>query len=453
MSISLNFNSTTNTSGGTGLGAGIDVTSVVQQLLNAERGPEILWKAQQSTLNVQTTSWHNLQANINSLLEKVRSLGDVLGVFTSRIATSSQPGILTASAASSAASGNHVITIGNLAATSSYYTSAVASGSTTFATGSFTLQVGSKSAVTVTADNTINTLDKLAAYINGKNYGVSASIVTDASGARLSIVSQTSGLPGDVSITGNTTGLAFTKSAAGSNASLTIDNVPVSSSSNTVTGALPGVTLQLTGQSATPVNVSVAPDREGIKGAVNDFVASYNAAIAAVNVQYKIDPNTYAAGELASDSTLRSLQASLLRDATYSITGNNGFTGLASLGIKMQDDGSLTVDDTKLSEALAGHFTDVQNFFQSVAPSGFGSNFSSDLSKVSSSQGSIQMDLNQIAQTQKTLTNQIQQLEDRLAQKQIMLINQYSQVNAALQQFPLIMARITGQLSFLSGNR
>jgi flagellar capping protein FliD len=63
------------------------------------------------------------------------------------------------------------------------------------------------------------------------------------------------------------------------------------------------------------------------------------------------------------------------------------------------------------------------------------------------------MDLNQIAQTQKTLTNQIQQLEDRLAQKQIMLINQYSQVNAALQQFPLIMARITGQLSFLAGNR
>jgi flagellar hook-associated protein 2 len=450
MSISINFNNATNTSSGTGLGAGIDVTSVVQQILDADRAPETQWKSEQSMLNVQTTSWNNLQTNINSLLDKVHALSDVIGVFTNRIATSSQPGVVSATADSSAALGNHTISVGNLATTSSYYTGALASSSTTFSSGSFTLQVGSNSPVTVAVDGTNNTVDKLAAYINAQNYGVSASVVNDASGARLALVSQTTGQPGDISISGNTTGLSYTKSAAGTNASLTIDNVPITSTSNTVSGALPGVTLQLMGQSATPVQLSVAADNNGIQQAVHDFVDSYNAVIAAINVQYKVDPNTYVAGELASDSTLRSVQASLLSDVTYSISGNSGITGLASIGVNMQDDGTLTVDDTKLTSTISNDLPQVQNFFQSVTPAGFASNFAADLTQMTSSAGLIQSDLAQIAQTQKTLADQISQLEDQLAVKQTRLINQYSQVNAALQEFPMLMEEITGQLSALS---
>jgi flagellar hook-associated protein 2 len=403
-------------------------------------------------LNVQTSSWKNLQTNISALLDKVRALSDVVGVFTNRIATSSQPAVFTATADSSAALGNHVITVGNLATTSSYYTGALASSSTTFTTGSFTLQAGSGSPVTVTVDSTNNTLDELAAYINANSFGVSASVVTDASGARLALVSQTTGQPGDLSISGNTTGLSFNKSATGTNASLTIDNVPVSSTSNTVTGALQGVTLQLMGQSATPVSLSVTQDGTGIKQAINDFVDSYNAVISAINVQYKVDPNTYVAGELAGDSTLRSVQSSLLSDVTYAISDNGGVTGLASIGVKMQDDGTLTVDDTKLSSVLSNNLAQVQNLFQSVTPAGFASNFAADLTQMTSSAGPINTDLAQIAKQQKTLTDQINQLEDQLAVKQTRLINQYSQINAALQEFPLLMQEITGQLDALKSN-
>jgi flagellar hook-associated protein 2 len=453
MSLSINFNSATSTSQGTGLGAGIDVTSVVQQILNADRAPETLWQSQQSMLNVQTSSWKNLQTNISTLLNKVRGLSDVVGVFTNRIATSSQPAVVTATADSSAALGNHVISVGNLATTSSYYTGALASSSTTFTTGSFTLQVGSGSPVTVTIDSTNNTLDKLAAYINAHSFGVSASVVNDASGARLALVSQTTGQPGDLTISGNTTGLSFNKSASGTNAALTIDNVPVTSTSNTVAGALQGVTLQLMGQSATPVTLSVAQDTTGIKRAINDFVDSYNAAISAINVQYKVDPNTYVAGELAGDSTLRSVQSSLLSDVTYAISDNGGITGLASIGVKMQDDGTLTVDDTKLSSVLSNNLAQVQNLFQSVTPAGFASNFAADLTQMTSSAGPINSDLAQIAKQQKTLTDQINQLEDQLAVKQTRLINQYSQVNAALQEFPLLMQEITGQLGILTNSK
>ena len=401
-------------------------------------------------LNVQTSSWKNLQANLGALLDKVRGLSDVVGVFTNRIATSSQPSVVTATADSSAALGNHVITVSNLATTSSYYTGALASSSTTFTAGSFTLQVGSNSPVTVGVDSTNNTLDGLAAYINAHNLGVSASVVNDASGARLALVSQTTGQPGDLTISGNTTGLSFNKSATGTNASLTIDNVPITSSSNTVTGALPGVTLQLMGQSAAPVTLSVAQDTPGIKQAINDFIDSYNAVISAINVQYKVDPNTYAAGELAGDSTLRSVQFSLLSDVTYAISDNGGITGLASIGVKMQDDGTLAVDDTKLSSVLSNNLGQVQNLFQSVTPAGFASNFAADLTQMTSSGGLINSDLAQIAQQQKTLTDQISNMEDQLAVKQTRLINQYSQVNAALQLFPLLMQQITGQLDILT---
>lgn len=401
-------------------------------------------------LNVQTSSWNNLQANLSALLDKVRGLSDVVGIFTNRIATSSQPSVVTATADSSAALGNHVITVGNLATTSSYYTGALASSSTTFTAGSFTLQVGSNSPVTVGVDSTNNTLDGLAAYINAHNLGVSASVVNDASGARLALVSQTTGQPGDLTISGNTTGLSFNKSATGMNASLTIDNVPITSSSNTVTGALAGVTLQLMGQSAAPVTLNVAQDTPGIKQAINDFIDSYNAVISAINVQYKVDPNTYAAGELAGDSTLRSVQFSLLSDVTYAISDNGGITGLASIGVKMQDDGTLAVDDTKLSSVLSNNLGQVQNLFQSVTPAGFASNFAADLTQMTSSGGLINSDLAQIAQQQKTLTDQISNMEDQLAVKQTRLINQYSQVNAALQLFPLLMQQITGQLDILT---
>lgn len=401
-------------------------------------------------LNVQTSSWNNLQANLSALLDKVRGLSDVVGIFTNRIATSSQPSVVTATADSSAALGNHVITVSNLATTSSYYTGALASSSTTFTAGSFTLQVGSNSPVTVGVDSTNNTLDGLAAYINAHNLGVSASVVNDASGARLALVSQTTGQPGDLTISGNTTGLSFNKSATGMNASLTIDNVPITSSSNTVTGALAGVTLQLMGQSAAPVTLNVAQDTPGIKQAINDFIDSYNAVISAINVQYKVDPNTYAAGELAGDSTLRSVQFSLLSDVTYAISDNGGITGLASIGVKMQDDGTLAVDDTKLSSVLSNNLGQVQNLFQSVTPAGFASNFAADLTQMTSSGGLINSDLAQIAQQQKTLTDQISNMEDQLAVKQTRLINQYSQVNAALQLFPLLMQQITGQLDILT---
>ncbi len=136
----------------------------------------------------------------------------------------------------------------------------------------------------------------------------------------------------------------------------------------------------------------------------------------------------------------------------HAISDNGGITGLASIGVNMENDGTLTVDDTKLSSIVSNNLAQLRNLFQSVKPVGFGSNFASDLAQMISSSGPIQSDLAQIAHTQKDLTDRINTLEDRLTVKQTQLIHQYSQVNAALQEFPLLMAAITGQLDALKSN-
>jgi flagellar hook-associated protein 2 len=439
------------TAGSSSSGSGIDVTSVVNQILDAERGPETVWKSQQTSLTLQSAALTSINSSLSSLEDKVNALKDLSGVLANKSATSSQTGILTASAQSSAVPGSHTVIVSNLATISSAYTDPVATSSTPLAHGSISIQVGQGQAAQITVDDTNDTLDNLASDINSQNIGVTASVINDASGARLALVSQTSGAPGDLTITGNIAGLNFHKSVTGTNAVLSIDGVPISSVSNTVSNVLPGVTLNLVSASpGTPVQLSVAPDTAGVKQAVNDFVASYNMVINAINAQFTFDPATNTAGSLAGNSSLRFLQTDLLLDVTYSLPGDNTIDSLRSLGVNMADDGTLSVDDAKLTDAVNNHFAEVQNFFQAANSYSFGANFGADLTKLTdTTDGIINVNLAENKSTQAMLTQQINDLEDRLAVQQKTLIAQYSAVDAMLRQFPSIMAQLTSQLGTL----
>ena len=428
-------------------GAGIDVSSIVDQIIFAEQAPERIWQQQQIALAAQTSSLNSLSSGVNALKAKVQALSDLSGAFAAQVATSSQPDLVTVSAQSNAAAGVHTLIINHLGTVSSYYTEPVASSSTTLAHGTFTLASGEGTSL-ITIDASNDTLDKLSAYINANNYGVQASVINDADGARLALLSKTSGLPGDLSVTLNGTGLVFQKSADGINASFSLDGVPLSSTTNTVSSPLPGVTLNLLAANpAKPVTISVGPDTAGITQAIDDFVSAYNSAIGSVNSQFKASANS-GAGPLANNSALRSLQSSLLSDVTYSVTGNNGVVNLASIGIDLQNDGTLSVDSSKLSSALSTQFADVKTFFQSGVAGGFGNNFSSDLTALTSpATGLLSLNLNENNANQQALTRQINDFEDRLANRRQFLINQYSQVDAMLRQYPLILAQITGQLA------
>jgi flagellar hook-associated protein 2 len=191
----------------TGSSGGLDVTAIVQQLTYAAQAPERLWKSQQQVLQVQTTALSQIKTSLSSLLTDIQSLTDVTGAIGAVTTTSSNSSLVTASGMAGASLGSHLVVVDSLATTASYYTDPVASSSTPLATGSFTIKVGSNAAQTITIDNTNNTMDGLAATINNANLGVTANVVTDAKGARLSIVANSSGLANDITIANNTSGL------------------------------------------------------------------------------------------------------------------------------------------------------------------------------------------------------------------------------------------------------
>jgi flagellar hook-associated protein 2 len=427
-------------------GTGIDVGSIVDQLIYAEQAPERIWQQQKLTLASQAMVLNSLSSAVSALKDAFYTLSDISGSFAGLTATSSQPNLVTATAQSDAATGVHTIIVDHLATMSSYYTDAVATSSTTLAHGTFTLAVGSTSN-TITIDDTNDTLDKLAAYINAHDYGVQASVLNDANGARLALVSKTSGTPGDLTVSANGTGLGFHKSVDGVNAGFTIDGVPLSSTTNTATGAIPGVILNLLGASPdTPITVSVSHDTAGITSAIKSFVSAYNSVMRSINGQFTTDSSGNA-GALAGNSALRSLQSSILSDAAYSVTGNNGIVGLTSMGINMQDDGTLSIDSAKLNDALTNNFSAVQSFFQSAVSDSFGANFSSDLASLTSpASGLLAANIEENTSNQRDLTDRINDFEARLVDRRQFLINVYSQVDTMLRQYPLMVQQINSQL-------
>ena len=460
MAISFNATSLLN-------GNGIDVTSIVNQILNLQTGPLTAWQNEQTDLATQAGLLAGINNNLTSLSSAVVALANPTGALASQSATSSDTSILTASAQTTAAAGTHQIVVSKLATTGTLFTDPVQDSNTSFlasgaTTGDIKLQVGGASGTThdiVITKGSNDTVSTLASYINTQNWGVTANVVTDANGARLALYSQSTGTPGAMSVTSNDTSLNFNAPVGGTNASLTVDGVPISSA-NTVTGVMSGVTLNLaSADSGTPVQVTVGPDRAQATTAINNFVNAYNAVVNNLNTQFTLDPTTNAEGPLAGDSSLRTLQSSLLRDVTYAITGNSGLVNLASLGIDMNNDGTLTVNtvgtDThpSLANVLATNPSAVQSFFQNASGTGFAQNFNNDLVNLTDvTDGILNVDIAGNKAQAHSLATQITDLQDRLSAEQKALTSQYALVNATLEAYPSLLYEVTAELGALNGN-
>lgn len=422
----------------------------VQAIIQSESGPEQLMQQQVSVLSDQANALSTISSQLSALQTAVLALNDFQGALAAQQATSSNTSVATATAGNGATSGTHTLTVSTLATTSSEYTNTLANGDTTFTTGSFSIQVGSNSPTTINVTSSNDTLNGLAASINSAGAGVTASVITDSSGARLSLVSNTSGAPGDLTISSNTTGLSFTKAVLGTNASYTLDSIALSSTSNNISGALAGVTLNLTGTTTSPVTITVAPNTSQATTAIQNFVTAYNTVIQSLNQQFTYDPTTQSTGPLGSDQTIMQLQQNVLSDASYSVSGNSGYTNLASIGISMNEDGTLSVDSGQLSAAMAANYSAVQNLFQQVSPAGFAQNFTNDLTNLTSATGPVAEDQQGITQQTNDLNQQITDFQANLNAQEQQLMQVYSQVAVTIENLPNLLSQTQGELAKLS---
>ncbi|HKT87259.1 MAG TPA: flagellar filament capping protein FliD [Candidatus Sulfotelmatobacter sp.] len=452
-------------------GQGIDVNSVVSQILNQKTGQLTEWQGEQATLQTQAGLLNLINNDLNSLATAVTALSDPLGALTAQAATSSNASVLTATADTAAVSGSHTIVVSNLATNGTVYTSAVSGGASVSilpsgsTTGDLKIQIGGATGTTADVQITAgsnDTLTTLAASINQQSttnkWGITAAVVTDATGARLTLSSQATGTPGALAITNNTTSLSFNPPTGGTNASFTIDSIPFSTTSNTITGAIPGVTLNLAGAASdSPVALTVGPDTNQITQAINSFVNAYNTVINGINQQFTINAATNSEGPLGADSALRTLQSILMKDVTYSVSGNSGLVNLASLGINMNDDGTLTVGTTPggqtMSQVLAANPQAFQAFFQNSTSTGFANLFHTDLTNLTDpTEGLLNVDLAQNKTQQQNLTDSINNFEDQLRTQQTSLLQEFSRVNASLQSYPLLLQQVTETLATMDNS-
>ena len=354
-------------------GAGFDVSSTVAEIVSNLSNVETPWKNQLTSLEGQDTAISNLGTLLSNVSNDISSLTDFQGILAQKEGSSSDTNVLELTAAtSSATAGTHTVVVQNLAQTSSGYLDAIANSSDALA-GSVSIQVGNGTtenivigaAPTTPAANTIytgtggNTLADLAKAINSANLGVSANVLTDANGSRLSLVSGTSGSAGQQTVTSSLTdaNLVTTKNPTGAinynatvtglNANLTIDGVPLTSASNTVTNLIPGVTFQLLAPSATesggslePVQVVIGNDNTGVESTVNQFISDYNSLISAVNAQ---EGNTSSGTPepLFGSPTISLLQNELLN--SINIQNPNGYLDAISASSGTTLSGSLTL--------------------------------------------------------------------------------------------------------------
>lgn len=379
-------------------GSGVDTSSLVTSLVQAQFATKTdLLSTKADTLNSQISGISSLKSTITQFASALKSL--TTGGTLQTQPVSSSTAVLTASALPGAKlSGlTSSITVSQLASAQVATSKAsVASASTVLGSGQLTLTLGSAtydgttmtgftagSGDALTIDLTDASLTDVAAAINAKNAGVTASVVTDADGSAYLSLRGTTGTQqaftlqatndpsGTLSQFNVGVGAAGTTISSGAqNAKLTVDGVSVERSSNTISDLVSGVKLNLTGVSAVPVSLSSSTPTDALTQAVQDFVDTYNEVLSTINAQ--IDPKT---GPLKSDTAAQSLLRNLQKLTTRSLIGNAATdtpTTLAEIGVKTNRDGTLSVDTDALTRAITNWPSSVEAMFSYATTSSDG---------------------------------------------------------------------------------
>jgi flagellar hook-associated protein 2 len=434
-------------------GQGFDVASTVAQIVTNLQGAETPYKTQLTALQAQDTAISGLGSLLSTLYGDMQGLTDPAGILASKQGSSSDTNSLALTGATSqAVAGSHSITVTKLAQNATSYSAAIPAADTL--AGSITLQVGSQPATTIAVNSQNPTLSGLAAAINQAGVGINASVISDSSGARLSLVSTTSGAAGALTI-GSTQlqdassgSLSFTPGQAGQDAQLSVDGIPLSSSSNTVSNVIPGVTFQLLNITSSPVQVQIANDTGSATTAISTFVKDYNAVISALNAQEGKD-NSGNAEPLFGNPLIASIQQQLSSGLTTQQA--SGIRSVGDLGFQVNSDGTLTINNDTLTHALTNQFTDVQNFFQAAGSFGVKMMTAVNNSGSSNPLGTLNQATQSNARIESSLNDSVATMDASIATQKTQLTAQLNAANQTLQLIPLQVNEINQLYSAITG--
>jgi flagellar hook-associated protein 2 len=439
----------------------IDFNQVLNAIMTAERAPLTALETQKTALNTQGTAFTTLASKLGALESALATLTDADG-FSPFAVASGDPDAVGVSATTGSVAGLYEVVVSELAhsqvmASTSTYASpddVVATG------GNITIALLGNPPIQVPAAALTGAMSvrELADAINAQsNSPVNASVVQAAPGQyRLVLTGRNSGTANAFTVTSTLTGGAgltfvdtdtdgtYGDSAAdlsvlASNASLTVNNIPISSATNSVEDAVPGVTLTLSKKDpAKTVLVEVTRSAAAAEQELGDVVKAYNDLMSFLSQQ-----NAEAATgktSIARDAMVRSLKSGLrsVLQAEYLAAGVD-YSRLSSIGIEFEQTGTIKLNPAKLTAALNGSIPSVQTLIEGA--------FTALKAQVTD-----YVDAGGLIQTAKDrLKDQIVKIDSRLESMQLQLDLRRAALHQEFIAADLLMTQLKGQGTSLQG--
>ncbi|HEY6876404.1 MAG TPA: flagellar filament capping protein FliD [Polyangiales bacterium] len=414
-----------------GLASGIDSASLIDALVKSAQDPNTNLQSDKSANSSQSQKITDIKTKLTALQTAAQAL-DTKREALGNKSTTSDDKVLTVTSTGGASMGNYKVNVTSLAQAQRTYGNKFAASDQTglVGTGKLTLKVGTADAIEIDVDSE-DTLASVAKKINASGAQVSAGVLNDGNGGfRLQVSGTQPGAKNAITFTeesGLSLGLATPyKEVPASDAVLTVDGVEVTSTSNTITGAVPGVTLNLTDLGSSVVKVD--RDGDGLKTKLNAFVKSYNDVMNSLNAAFTYNGTTKGADTLAGDTTMKQLQMSLRSLVGKNIAnGDSSMTMLSSVGISAQRDGTLSLDDTKFSAAVNKDYEGVASLLAGRTDgTGLMKQISDGLAGYTKTGGTLSTKIDNLSKRNKQIDTQITAMQSRIDKYRSNLEKQYS---------------------------
>lgn len=425
----------------TGLGSGLPISTLVPQLVNADTQAQgTLLQNQQNTVNAQISAIGKIASAASSLQDAIQALGG--SGLQARSASVSDPSILSATVTGGTPTGTHSVQVQTLAQAQVLASQAFTDANTTVGSGTLTIGSGSNSFdVEFTGPATLAQIRDAINAASG-NDRVTASIVNADDGAHLILTSRYAGAANtiDVSASGGDGGLnvltttsgELSQIQAGTDAQLTVDGFSVTSSSNTVSGVIEGLTLDLA--KAAPgqtLQVDITQDTASSVDNITKFVNAFNALSSTIAQQTSFDSTTNTASPLLGNTSV-SMVGRQLRSIAGSAVGNGAFATLSQIGITLNTDGTMTLDADKLGAALAQDSASIGTLL--IGDNGIATQLQGNIGNYIGTDGLFSAQTTALQTRLNTIGNQQQALQQRAVQLTAMYTAQFTALDTLMAQ-------------------
>ncbi len=450
----------------TGIGSGLDITSIVTQLVAAEGAPvEERLTRREATVQGKLSAFGTLTSALNEIKAAAEDIG-TLDKLLLRKATTGDEEIFTATVTGDAAPSNYNVEVVNLASVQKLTSGVFTDSTAVVGTGTLTIEVGGN-AFDIEISSSNNTLSGIRDAINEAvaNTGVAASIVNAEAGSYLILSGEKPGEDNTITITqtGGDGGLSaleydsdlatgsLTQTQAADDARIRIDGLLVQSESNTFASAIDGVELNiLQGTSGATQSLAVENDVDETANKITRFVRAYNDLIDLNSSLTSFDQELGVAGALLGDATLRGIVTQVRTEINTAVTGLDGpFSLLGDVGIELQLDGKFDTDLVKLKEALSDDFSQVGQLFTSET--GFATRLASTADTFLRSDGILQIRTEGLDSQVERINEQRERLNNRLTSLEERLFRQYNALDSLLAELNNTSNFLNSQLQNLPG--